>query len=177
MTTTQMKTYSAALAVTLMCFAASCAIEFEDPADQMEWVDTEWVDQAEQDISVAADSWCSCVNYMFRRYTWWGQWGPGSAKDYGSWLESNHNYTKVSSPSEGDVVIMQPGFSATPVDGTHGHIARVAAVMTDGSERRVLYQGANQPGLRFSQFGCSNVTYEWTDYHSTSDSNIAYYRH
>lgn len=121
--------------------------------------------------------WCSCVNYMFRRFPSWGSWGPASAKDYGPWLVQNHGYTNAGQDARvWDVVIMQPGFSAAPVDATHGHIAVVTAISWTGGQRRIHYTGANQPGTQYSAYNCYNVTSTYTDYHSSSNTRIAFYR-
>jgi hypothetical protein len=164
--------YVGALVLGASCFTVGCGVEAEESISEPRMEEIAQVDE----VSAAADTWCSCVNYMFRRYTFWGSWGPASAKDYGSWLVSNHGYTKVSTPAYGDVVIMQPGFTGAPVDATHGHIAVVSSIQVSGSTRRILYTGANQPGTQFSSYTCYNVTNNWTSYHSTSDTKIAYYR-
>jgi hypothetical protein len=124
-----------------------------------------------------AVDWCTCVNYMFRRFPAWGNYGPESAKNYGPWLVQYHGYQSAGqTPQLGDVVIMQPGFSGAQVDATHGHIAVVSAIGWNGTKRRIYYTGANQPGTQFTELNCSNVTHTSTSEYNVSDTRIAFYR-
>lgn len=120
---------------------------------------------------------CQCVAYVKNRYTIVGGVGAnGGAKDYGPILtNATNNFTKVTTPQNKDIIVLQPQFPGA--DNTYGHIALVGSVTNNanGSKTLVIY-GANQGGTTWAEWCCSNVS-AWAITVDNSNKNyVAYYR-
>ncbi|MBL8062791.1 MAG: hypothetical protein JNK32_07230 [Anaerolineales bacterium] len=115
---------------------------------------------------------CQCVVYIKNKFKLSGS--AGQAKNMGPFLQSR-GFVKLTVPRPGEVIIMQPGFH---VKDSAGHVAIIQTVTTvwvNGVESwKIQVRGANQPGSRWTESNCNNVSY-WSFTSPKTDKRATYY--
>jgi hypothetical protein len=114
-------------------------------------------------------SLCDCVPYV-QNYI--GHINTYYAKDAGPALKAMGYRESTSPMGINDIVVLQPGFAGAYPPG---HIAFLASYSSKGGTVSVILRGANQPGGKWTDHGCSNVS-RWPFSYSNG-SGIRYYRH
>jgi hypothetical protein len=120
-------------------------------------------------VAATPASFCDCVpyvqNYIGHINTWY-------AKDAGPALKAMGYRESTSPMGINDIVVLQPRFQGA--NATAGHIAFLASYSSKGGTVSVILRGANQPGGKWTDHGCSNVS-RWSLSYSNG-SGIKYYR-
>ena len=123
---------------------------------------------------------CQCVVYIKNKFKLSGS--AGQAKNMGPFLQAR-GFVKLTVPRPGEVIIMQPGFHVTDnaghvaiiVTDNAGHVAIIQTVVDDGKYWIIKIRGANQPGSKWTESNCNNVSYWSNIRYLKTDTGAQYY--
>jgi len=125
----------------------------------------------ENGIGATLNGNCWCTDYVAHEV------GILSYPDAWQWSSSTlgDDYIKVELPQAGDIIVMNKYYNGT---GVYGHVGIVKQVTNSKNNFTILIHGANQPGTKFDECNCDNVT-DWTRNVSNSDiseGKVTFYR-
>lgn len=109
-------------------------------------------------VSAAGPHFCECVEFVKNRFGLNG--AAGNAKDMGPFL-AKHGFRRSDAPVVGGVVIFQPGAYKSGEGAIYGHVGLIESIAPAAPNGWFVgVRGANQTGNRFSDQGCSDVTFK-----------------
>jgi hypothetical protein len=123
----------------------------------------------------SAAQFCQCVEYVKNKFHLSGS--AGQAKNMGPYLQAR-GFVKLTVPRPGEVIIMQPGFHT---NSSAGHVAIIQTVVetNKGKSWKITVRGANQPGSRWIEANCTDVSFWSFEYskpvNPAADTRVQYY--